>query len=83
MLYVELEFDFFSTSELSYPNMNYRLPLIRARPKIYMISEKPNVSLAINDFSLYTSRIALKDDFHKKRKDMLAYTPWKDFNRSR
>ena len=27
------------------------------------------------DCSLYTRRIALKDDYHKKRKDMLAYAP--------
>ena len=27
------------------------------------------------DCSLYTRRIALKDDYHKKRMDMLAYTP--------
>ena len=40
-----------------------------------MISDKPNVSLGIVDCSLYTRRIALKDDYHKKRKDMLAYAP--------
>ena len=40
-----------------------------------MISDNPNVSFGIVDFSLYTRRIALKDDFHKKRMDMLAYTP--------
>ena len=27
------------------------------------------------DCSLYTRRIALKDDYHKKRMDMLAYAP--------
>ena len=40
-----------------------------------MISDNPNVSLEIVDSSLYTRRIALKDDYHKKRKDMLAYAP--------
>ena len=40
-----------------------------------MISDNLNVSLGIADCSLYTRRIALKDDYHKKRKDMLAYTP--------
>ena len=39
-----------------------------------MISENPNVSLGIVDCSLYICRIALKDDSHKKRMDMLAYT---------
>ena len=40
-----------------------------------MISDNPNFSLRIVDYSLYTRRIALKDDYHKKRMDMLAYTP--------
>ena len=40
-----------------------------------MISDNPNVSLGFVDCSLYTRRIALKDDYHKKRMDMLAYTP--------
>ena len=40
-----------------------------------MISDNPNVSLGIVDCSLYARRIALKDDYHKKRMDMLAYAP--------
>ena len=75
MLYGKLGIDFFSTSELLYPNMKIRLRLIRARPNFYMISDNPNVSLGIVDCSLYTRRIALKDDYHKKRIDMLAYAP--------
>ena len=75
MLYGKLGVDFFSTSELLYPNMKIRLRLIRARPNFYMISDNPNVSLGSVDCSLYTRRIALKDDYHKKRMDMLAYTP--------
>ena len=75
MLYGELGVTFFSISELLYPNMKVRLRLIRARPNLYMISDNPNVSLGIVDCSLYTRRIALKDDYHKKRMDMLAYTP--------
>ena len=74
MLYGKLGFDFFCTSELLYPNMKVRLRLIRAKPNLYMISDNPNVSLGIVDCSLYT-RIALKDDYLKKRMDMLAYTP--------
>ena len=62
-------------SELLYPNMEIRLRLIRARPNFYMISDNPNVSLGIVDCSLYTRRIALKEDCHKKRMDMLAYAP--------
>ena len=75
MLYVKLGVDFFSTSELLYPNMNVRLRLIRARANFYMISDNPNNSLGNVDCPLYTRRIALKDDYHKKRMDMLVYTP--------
>ena len=74
MLYGKMGDDFFSTSELLYPNMKSGLRLIRARPNFYVVSDNPNVSLGIVDCSLYTRRIALKDDFHKKRIDMLAYT---------
>ena len=77
MLYGKLGIDFFSTSELLYANMKIRLRLIRARPTFYTISDKANVSLGIVDCYLYTRRIALKDDYHKKRMDMLAYAPVK------
>ena len=49
MLYGKLGIDFFSTSELLYPNMKIRLRLIRARPNFYLISDNPNVSLGIVD----------------------------------
>ena len=75
MLYGKLGIDFFSTSELLYPNMKVGLRLIRARPNFYMISDNHNVSLGNVDCSLYTRRIALKDGYHKKRMDMLAYAP--------
>ena len=75
MLYGKLEIDFFSTSELLYPNTKIKLRLITARLKFYKISDNPNVSLGIVDCSLYTRRIALKDDYPKKRMDMLAYAP--------
>ena len=75
VLYGKLGIDFFSTSELLYPNMKIRLRLIRARPTFHMISDKPNVSLGIVDCSLYTRCIVLKDDYQKKRMDLLAYAP--------
>ena len=75
MLYGKLGIDFFSTSDLPYSNVKIRLHLIRARPNFYMINDNPNVSLGIVNCSLYTRRIALKDDYHKKRMDMLAYAP--------
>ena len=75
MLYGKLGIDFFSTSELLYPNMKIGLRLIRARSNLYMISDNHNVSLGIVDCSLYTRCIALEDDYHKKRMDMLAYAP--------
>ena len=55
--------------------MKSKLRLIRARPNLYIISDIPNVGLGIVDCSLHTRRIALKGDYHKKRMDMLAYTP--------
>ena len=75
MLHGKLGIDFFSISELLYPNMKIRLRLRRARSNFYKISDNPNVSLGIVDCSLYTRRIALKDDYRKKRRDMLAYAP--------
>ena len=75
MLYGKLGVDFFSTSELLYPNIKIRLRLSRATPNFYMTTDNPNVSLGFVDFSLYIRRIALKDDYHKKRMDMLAYIP--------
>ena len=55
--------------------MKVRIRLIRARPNFYMISDNPNVSLGIVDCSLYNRRITLRDDYLKKRMDMLAYSP--------
>ena len=75
MLYGKLGIEFFSNSELLYPNMKNRLRLIRARPNFYMISVNPNVSLGIVDCSLYTRRIALKEAYHEKRMDILAFAP--------
>ena len=40
-----------------------------------MISDNPNVSLGIVDFSLYPRRIGLLEDYHKKRMVMLAFAP--------
>ena len=40
-----------------------------------MISENPNVSLGIVDCSLYTRRVKLNEDYHKKRMSQLAYAP--------
>ena len=75
MLHDKLRVDFLSTSELLYPNMKIRLQLIRARPTFYMINDNPKVSLGIVECSLYTRRIPLKVDYHKKQMDMLARNP--------
>ena len=74
MLYGKLRVEFFSTSELLYPNKKIKIRLIRAKPNFYIISDNPNVSLRIVDCSLHTRRFARKDNFRKKRIDMLAYT---------
>ena len=73
--YGKLGVDFFTTSEMLCPSMKIRQRPIRGKPQFYMISENPNVGLVIVDCSFYTRRIALKDDYHKKRMDMLSYTP--------
>ena len=65
MLYGELGVNFFTTSQLLYPNMKFRIRLIRARPNFYMISDNPNVILRIVDCSLNNRPITLKDDYHK------------------
>ena len=74
MLYGKLGVDLFSISEMLYPNMKFRLGLIRARPKYHVISDNPNVSLGIIECSLHTRRIALNDDCHKKT-EMPVYNP--------
>ena len=53
--------------------MKIRVRLNRARPNFYRISDNPNVNLGIVDCYLYTRHIALKDNYHIKRMDMLAY----------
>ena len=60
---------------LLYPNEKVRLRLVRARPSFHMISDIPNDSFENVDRSFYTCRNALKNGYHKKRMDMLAYTP--------
>ena len=75
MLYGKLGIDILTTSELLYPNMKVGIRLIRARPSFYMISENPNVSWGNVDCSLYTRRLMLRDDYHKKRMYQLAYAP--------
>ena len=55
--------------------MKVRLRLIRAKPNFYIISDNPNVNLGIVDCSLYSHCFALKDDYYKKRKDLLPYAP--------
>ena len=55
--------------------MKVRLRLNRARPKFCMICDNPNILLGLVDCSLYTCRIALKEDYRRKRMVMFAYTP--------
>ena len=40
-----------------------------------MISGNHNLSLGIVDCSLYTRRVMLKENYHKKRMSQLAYAP--------
>ena len=73
--YGKLAVDFFTTSQLLYQNKKVKIRLIRARPNFHMISDKTDVSLRIVDCSLYTRCTGLKEDYHKKRMDMLAFAP--------
>ena len=66
-LYGTLGVASFSIYKLLYANIRFGLSLIRARPNFYRIRDNPNVTLGIDDSSLYTSRIARKDDYHTKR----------------
>ena len=75
MLYGKLGIDFLTTLELLYPNMKIRIRLNRARSNFFMISESPKVGSGIVDCSLYTRRVMLKEDIHKKRMSQLAYAP--------
>ena len=55
--------------------MKVRLCLIRTWSNFYMTSDNHDVSLGSVDCSLYTRYFALKDTYHRARKDMFAYTP--------
>ena len=66
LLFGKLEFEPFSTSEFLKPVMKIKLGLMRARPNLYMISNKPDVSFVTIDCWLVTRRMLLKDVYHKK-----------------
>ena len=55
--------------------MKIRLRLFRARPNFYTLSDNPKVTHGIVDCSLYTRRIALKDEYQKMRMDLITYAP--------
>ena len=55
--------------------MKLRLRLLRVIQNFNVISDNPNVSFGIVDCSPYTCPIALKDEHHRTRMTMLAYTP--------
>ena len=74
MLYIELEFDFLSPSEMLNPFLKVKQRLIRARPNFNMITDNPNVDMRTVDCSYYTHS-AFKDNCHKKWIDLLTYTP--------
>ena len=73
--YGKLAIDSFSSSELLHSNKKNKLRLIRPGPNFYMISDIPNVSLGMVGCSVQTLHSALNNGYHKKRMDMLAYTP--------
>ena len=74
MLCGKLGVEFFSISQLLHQNFKVGLQLNSVRFNFHMITDT-NVSHGIVHCSLYTRHIALKGDYHKKRIEMLAYTP--------
>ena len=72
MLYGKLEVAFSCTSDLLYSDLKVGMRLVRFTRNFYMSSDNSNIGPGIVDCSLYTHRVALKDDYHKKRIDMLA-----------
>ena len=76
ILYGKLGINFLTTSELLYPKMKVQIRLIRSRPGFYMTSENPNVSLGFVDCSLYTRRVKLKEDYHKKNVSTSLCSSW-------
>ena len=63
--YGRLAIDLFTYEKLLLPNTKTRTKLIRARPKIYMLSCNPNVNLKIVDCSLFTRRILVAEPNHQ------------------
>ena len=63
----------FSTFELFYLNMKFRLRPITDSPKINLISDNPGAGLEYSDCSVYTLRIVLNFAHHRKRLAMLAF----------
>ena len=81
-LYCKLAIDLFQYEKLLLPNTKIRLKLIRARPKFYMISYKPHVSLRVPDCSLFTRRwcrftrrVVVNEVYHQTIKYQLTHQP--------
>ena len=53
-LYGRLAIDLFTSEKLLLPKTKIRINLIRARHSFYMLSDNPNTSLKIVDYSLFT-----------------------------
>ena len=76
ILYGKVGIDLLPTSELLYSMMKVGLSLIRALFNFLKVTDNPNLSLGIFDRSLYTPRIDLKDDYHKKQWTCLHILFW-------
>ena len=76
-LFGKLGVDLFVSYALLHSVNKNMLRLIRAKRKIYMISDDPNVSLWVTDCPFYTRCIGLKDEYHQKRKNSAPYSPHK------
>ena len=74
-LYGRLAIDFFQCEKMLMPGTRIRLKLIRSRPNFYMLSANPNVSLKIQDCSLFTRRVALNENYFQILKMQLSNMP--------
>ena len=64
-LYVRLAIDLFTCEKLLLSKTKVRIKLTRARPNFYMLSDNPNFSLKIADFSLFTRKILVAEPNHQ------------------
>ena len=64
-LYGRLTTDLSTCKKFLLPNTKVRIKLIRARSNFYMLSDNPNLSLKMVDYSLFSRRILVAEPNHR------------------